>query len=79
MVDLTMDQTTFDLFDDALLPKFDAVSNDEECRPLQAELQNVQSSLDHLSTYSSQQEGRLASGKTKWLEAMASTKGSHLN
>ena len=43
------------------------------------ELQNVQSSLDHLHTFSSQQEGRLASEKTKWLEAMASTKESHLN
>ena len=81
MVDLTMDPTTSDSFVGALLPKFDAVSNKshEECRRLQAELQNVQSSLDHLCTYSLQQEGRLASEKTKWLEAMASTKESHLN
>ena len=81
MVDLTMDQTASDLFVDALLPTFDAVSNnsDEECRRLQAELQNVQCWLDHLCTYSSQQEGRLASEKTKRLEAMASTKESHLN
>ena len=63
MVDLTMDQTTPDLFVDTLLPKFDAVSNncDEECRRLQVELQNVQSTLDHLRAYASQQEGRPAS------------------
>ena len=67
MVDLTMDPTTSDPFVDALLPHFDAFSNksDEECRRLQVELQNVQSSSDHLRTYSSQQEGRLASEKTK--------------
>ena len=61
-IDLTMDPTVSDPFADALLPKFDAVSHqpDEECRRLQAELQSVQSSLDHLRTYSVQQEGWLA-------------------
>ena len=79
MVDLTVDQTTSDLFVDDLPLKFDAFSNnsDEECRGLLAELQNVRSPLDHLRTYSSQQEGRPE--KTKWLEAMASTNDSHIN
>ena len=40
---LTIDHTTCDLFVDALLHKFDTVSNksNDEYRPLQADLENV--------------------------------------
>ena len=81
LVDLTMEQAVADPTIDTLLPKFDAVSTDpdEEHRRLRTELQTVQSALDHLRAYSSQQEGRLTAEKTKWLETVASTKESHLN
>ena len=81
LVDLTMEQAAPDPTIDTLLSKFDAISTDpdEELQRLRTELQTVQSALDHLRAYSSQQEGLLTAEKTKWPETVASTKESHLN
>ena len=70
-----------DPFVDVLLPKFDALSHhsEDEFHRLQMEARNMQSSLDHLRTYSTQQERRLVSEKAKWQEAAVSAKEAHLN